>query len=234
MAVKPPIPDGFVIPETVNGWEHDPDSNKNGHTWYSPNGAQSVVVYSHLGRVYANVADERTTGSASSETVAERKLTDKTKFTSAESRSVVAVLDDALGWMRNHAPGSWTCPRVNEAVFDPPAGYDLAEYFLASRESTIYYRHCGMENIQIEDGDELPGSPSFLVIHCWTSGNATVAVAPWLRAHDHEMMEVVETPEECGLDVALAMSRQWVADHVGHEESKTVGQTSLQQFAEAE
>jgi hypothetical protein len=45
--------------------------------------------------------------------------------------------------------------------------------------------------------------PYLYVEACRGSGNATVVLAPWLRAHDDEKHAVLEPPAECGLDVAL-------------------------------
>ena len=51
---------------------------------------------------------------------------------------------------------------------------------------------------------------AYLVVAAWRgSGNATVALAPWLRAHDEEMHEVVEPPAECGLAIAVKLAREY-------------------------
>jgi hypothetical protein len=241
MPAKPPLPDGFDLPETVNDWMHDPESNKNGHVWYGPGGEQSVAVYSHFNEVEAEIADERVDGFNRSETVVERDLPDDYSR-SVERRAVVAVLDRAFDWMHDHAPGEWSHPRVNEAVFSPPPGYVLDRYYVEQRDTTVYYRREGAESdvrmgeMDAPDGDPTPETHPYLVVHCWPgSGNTTVSLAPWLRAHDHEMHEVVETPAECGLDVALLKAREYASEHVEEGEdvtSPTVGQTALDSWGE--
>lgn len=44
MVVKPTLPDGYTLPETVGEWGHAPESNKNGHAWYGPEGECAVAV----------------------------------------------------------------------------------------------------------------------------------------------------------------------------------------------
>jgi len=241
MPAKPQLPDGFALPETVNEWEHDPESNKNGHAYYPPDRTQSVTVYSHFNEVVAKVSDERADGFCRNETVVERDLPDDGSHAD-ERRAVVAVLDEAFDWMRAHAPGEWSHPRVNEAVFSPPPGYVLDRYYVEQRDTTVYYRREGAESdvrlgeMEAPDGDPTPETHPYLVVHCWPgSGNTTVSLAPWIGAHDHEMHEVVETPEESGLDVALLKAREYASERVADGEERegpTVGQTALDSWGE--
>ena len=242
MASRPRLPDDFELPDAVNGWQYDPESGKNAHAWYSTAGTEAVGVFSSFGRAYAKVSDERVNGFERGVTFAETELSDDDLHTERERQAVAGVVDDAVAWMQAHTPDEWSHPDVNEAVFDPPAGYVLERYFLEARDTTVYYRREGAESeTNLNPGDPpeevSPDTYQYLVVHIWNgSGNATVSLAPWTRAHDHEMVEVVETPEECGLDVALAMARTYVREHVSDVDSDgdavASGQTDLQQFAQ--
>lgn len=60
------------------------------------------------------------------------------------------------------------------------------------------------------------------------SGDATVALAPWLRAHDEEMQEVVEPPAECGLAIAVKLAREYVRAETGRtRDAPATGQADL-------
>ncbi len=254
MTVKPDLPSGCSLPELVNDWELDPTSNKNGHVWYSPDKTQSVAIYSHLGKVHSKISDERATGlergepitsveldSGNSETTGKEEnnhvfdVADTSKARN-EEEALSYVLEKSINWMESNAPGSWEHPRINEAAFEAPTGFELARYYLASRETTIYYHRTG-EQTGVRMGEsEAPDEVTFsnypyLVVHCWKgNGNATIALAPWLRAHDEEMEEVVDTPEGCGLDIALSKAREFVQEEMEVQTSdgfSKVGQTAL-------
>jgi hypothetical protein len=52
-----------------------------------------------------------------------------------------------------------------------------------------------------------------------------------LRAHDDEKHEVLELPAECGLDLALLLAREWVAeqrDESVDQVQRAAGQSSLE------
>jgi hypothetical protein len=241
MSAKPRLPDGVELPTEVNGWTHDPDSGKNAHVWVSDDETASVGVFSSLGRVYAKVFDERVNGLENGVRLTAVDLDDDDQFTETERQTVADVLDEAIAWMREHAPAEWEHPDVNEAVFDAPPGYELEVCYLEQRDTTVYYHRADAgEAAQRDDDGDLPEptpeTHPYLVIHTWNgSGNSEISLAPWTRAHDHQMTEVVETPEECGLDVALTMARSYAREHVdGADESGSpAGQADLQQFAEA-
>lgn len=67
MVSKPLLPDGYELPASINGWHHDPKSNKNGHAWYSADGETAVAVFSGFGlgrgqRVYEHEYEDETSG----------------------------------------------------------------------------------------------------------------------------------------------------------------------------
>lgn len=238
-------PNHFEVPETVNGWTHDPEPY-NGTAWFSPDRDQSVVAFNTMSTVYAAVYDERCEGMKSRERIFERKYDRSEDLSVAElqerERAANAeLIEDVVAWMREHPPGQWSHPRVNEAVFDAPPGYELVTYAIEGRDSTITYRRTdaddpGRRLLSKGPDEKTLDTCPYLVIHTWVgSGNSTIALAPWTHAHDHEMTEIVETPDKCGLDVALTMARQWAREHVDEEPSGSVavGQTNLGQFAGA-
>ncbi len=246
MVRKPPLPDGYELPEAVNGWQHNPESNKNGHAWYSENGETAVAVFSRFGKTYVTVTDERCNGLGRGERIHEHEYeceqegetVEGEERRAIEARAVSDAVETAVAWMDTTGPDQWTHPDVCEAVFDAPAGYELEFYFLEQRETTVYYRR--------EDADEKSrrtgaGEPDeytvetcpYLYLHQWNgSGNATVALAPWLYGHGvgskhTEIEPVVETPDECGLEVALTMARQFAREHFGSEEIDATGQADI-------
>lgn len=233
MSHKPPLPDDYDLPHEVNGWVHDPESNRNGHVWSAEAHESSVAMFAHVGTVRVAVFDDRVDGFANKvEPFRDELPDDRTDLPAA----VAEGIDEAVTWMNEHAPAEWSHPDVNEAVFDPPAGYELDWYFLEQRDTTIYYRREGAESVSslFNDGrpeEVTPETFPYLVIHMWNgSGNAEVSIAPWTRAHDHQMETVVEPPEECGMEVALKFAREYVE---GDDAEVTTGQTGLAQFAKA-
>lgn len=234
MGREPKLPDDFEIPSTINGWEYDPEGSHNGVTFVSADGTYSAVACNTMDSLYATVYDERC--DAREKVVkprdieipdgADYELTDQ--IVREENASIV---EDTIAWMESTAPDEYDNARVNERVFDPPVGYELECYYLEGRKTEIYYKRVGAETdsrrglLSPEEYD-LDNCP-YLYIHLWNgSGNATIALAPWTRAHGpgskyHEFRPVVEPPEECGLDVALSMAREWVEEHV-HDGDGTV------------
>lgn len=236
MTTRPPLPDGYDLPVKVNGWHHDTESNKNGHVWTRPDGERSVAVFCHLETVRVTASDNRVNGFASNPDQIRRNVRD------GESKREATVwgVEKVVEWMRRHDPDAWNCPGVNEAVFDPPAGYDLEYYFVEEREQIVYYHEQGarerssLASLREEPIGELdPEAYTYLNVHEWRgSGTATVALAPWVHAHDEEMDDVVDCPDECGLDVALKLAREWVAETTGEtRDTVTAGQSGLSDFA---
>jgi len=245
VVAKPPLPDGYELVESINGWHHAPASNKNGHAWYAADGETAVAVYSGFGRVRVSVTDERCDGLERGVRIYEAEYDDDCESRERDRREARAVadgIDVAHAWMRETAPAEWSNPAVCVAVFDAPPGYTLARYYLENREATVYYRRegadCPVRLGRIEEPDDYtPETCPFLYVHEWRgSGNTTVALAPWLRAHgpgsQHpEIREVVETPSECGLEVAVTIAREWVADQIGVAiDTDAVGQATLSTF----
>ncbi|QCW05252.1 hypothetical protein [Natrinema pallidum] len=242
MVAKPPLPDGDELPREINGWHHRPESNKNGHAWYAADGETAVAVYSGFGRVYVSVTDERCDGLERGVRIYEDGYEDDIDGRERdrhEARAVVDGIDAACEWMGETAPAEWSNPAVCEAVFDAPPGYSLERYYLENREATVYYRRDGTESITRFPGHADPDQYTletcpYLYVHEWRgSGNATVALAPWLRAHGSsskhpEIREVAETPAECGLEVAVTVAREWAREHVGGEiDADAAGQAGL-------
>lgn len=238
------LPDAFEVPTQVNGWTRDPEPY-NGEAWFGPDREQSVVAFNSLETVYAEVRDERCSGFETGERIFERELEQPETETVPEMRERVrsanaALVEDLAAWMRANPPGQWSRTRVREAVFEAPVGYELADYYIESRQSRVVYHRVGAEAPSRLAGIGKPETVDpetfpYLVVEVWAgSGNATVALAPWRHAHDHEMQEVVETPDECGLDIALSMARQYAREQVDDSGTETtVGQTDLGQFASA-
>lgn len=237
MPLRPRLPDGYDLPETVGEWVYSSETGKNAHVWVSDDETASVGVFCSLGNVYTKVFDERANGFENCERLIEVSLEDDDMFTETERQAVADVTEETIAWMRETTPDEWAHPRVNEAVFDAPPGYELAVYYLESRDTQIYYHREGADEAAARDADPADATPEtfpYLVIHCWNgSGNSEISLAPWKHAHDHKMREVVETPDECGLDIALTMARSYAAEHDDFDhEGATAGQTDLQQFAE--
>lgn len=235
MVNKPPLPEDVGLPETIGDWTHDPESNKNGHTWYSQSGDTAVAVLAPVDTVYVAVLDERCIGLERGERIFETCIPEDADRQQVKREFAGEAVNAAIDWMQDNDPQDWACPRVCESVFDTPDGYQLAMYEIGLQSSTIYYYRTGAAERSSLGSREPPEEVStdtypYLTIEVYRgSGNATVSLAPWTRAHDHEMEEVVETPEECGLDVALTMARQYLRENVdGISPSEpAVGQSDL-------
>lgn len=232
MPARPPLPDSFELPGHVNGWVHNPDSSKNGHVWTGENAERSVGVFSGISdRVRVAVSDDRVTGYSSSVQVVEREQeTDET-----QADATAWGVERAVAWMEQHAPDEWDHPHVEEAAFDPPVGYELDTYCLGDRQHVVCYRREDVDDVlDYAGGHGLDTEPTldtraYLFIETWRgSGNSTIALSPWLRAHDHMMDEIIEPPEECGLEVALNHVREYVREQTGETRDRpAVGQSDL-------
>ncbi|APX98623.1 hypothetical protein [Natronorubrum daqingense] len=235
MVRKPPLPDGYELPEAVNGWLFDSEDTSNGHVWRSSDYECSVGVFDNLGSVSVRVTDDRVSGFASN-VDPERVEYDRADRDDALS----GALDAARAWMEQTDPAAWSHPDVCEAVFDAPAGYSLETYYLENRETIVYYRRDDAEmGIEIDVRGKGPEALTretapYLYVHQWNgSGNATVALAPWTEAHGPktkhpDIKPILETPDECGLEVALTMARQFVREHFADSgEIDAAGQSDI-------
>ncbi|WP_049909950.1 hypothetical protein [Natrinema gari] len=235
---EPSTPDGYELPAAVNGWLYDPDDRSNGLVFRSREHDCSVGIFDTLSAVSVRVTDSRVDGFASNIEL-ERREYDRDDRDDA----LAGALDAAREWMDDTDPSAWSHPDVCEAVFDAPAGYTLETYYLENRESIVYYRRddadAGTEiDVRGEGPEALTRENApYLYIHQWNgSGNATVALAPWTEAHGPktkhpEIKPVLETPEECGLEVALTMAREGVQEHDGRAiDADAAGQAALSRW----
>lgn len=137
MVNKPPLPEGFDLPEEVNGWIHTPKSNKNGHIWIGESAQRSVGVFSGItDRVRVAVFDDRVDGFCSKIQPVERSFEDG----ETQAEATAWGVKRAVAWMEHHAPDRWDHPHVEEAVFDPPVGFVLDRYYLEERKQIVCYR----------------------------------------------------------------------------------------------
>lgn len=241
------LPDRFEFPEEVNGWRFDPEPY-NGNAWFSEDRKKAVAVFAIMGTARVAVIDERANGFDNKERVAETSYetadAEADDPWAAERDAAAQMVEQAVEWMEANHARDWTHPDVNEAVFDAPPGYELAEYYIESRTTVIYYRRVDADpERRLAGAGEpdvyTPDTCPYLYIHVWNgSGTATVALAPWLNAHGPdskhpEVEAVADPPAECGLDVALTMARQYAREHVATDaDAAASGQTDLQQFVE--
>ncbi|PCR88623.1 hypothetical protein [Natrinema ejinorense] len=244
MPAKPPLPDGYELCNSVNGWHYDPDATRNAHVWADADDRACVAVHEFVDETYAKVIDTRA-GAAENLFRLEYDTGDVTgaAYTDAKRAAVCEGVEKAVVWMETTAPEEWSHPEVCEAVFDMPAGYDLERYFHGDRETIVYYARDDVDECPLRGrGDDLekltPENAPYLYIHVWNgSGNATVALAPWTHAHGPgskhpEVMPVVETPSECGLEVAITMARQWAREHAdGAIDTDASGQAALERWS---
>jgi len=232
MPVRPTLPDEYELPNRVNGWNYDSTASWNAHVWTAPDAPQSVAVFDHHNELAVLAIDDRIQGFQKRVPVATIDVTEH----GDRSQDVPRAVQEAVAWMDATPPGAWTHPDVDDAVFDPPPGYELTHYYLENREVIIYYHRNGaperqrLAGVGLPDPDEAtPETYPYLVVKAWRgSGNATVALAPWDYAHDSEMVDVRDPPEECGLAVALRIARDYAADATGEEpDPRAVGQANL-------
>lgn len=238
---KPPVPTGCEPRASINGWELDPKSQKNGHCWVGPAGESSVAVYASGGTAYAAVSDDRLTGLGRSRRLAESSYPfEKPTLTpadpEADGKAVATALEAAVGWMERHSP-PWRHPDVEEAAFDPPVGYVLDRYYLREHSHEIAYRRAGSES-RAGLNSELPTSEPSLQTRRYLyvevqrgSGDVTIAVAPWLQATGDETHTVAEPPAGCGTGIALKRARTLVQEATGRSRaSPPAGQQGLSRF----
>lgn len=223
------------IPEfskAVNGWLWNPDSNRNGLIWYGKEAARSVGIFTTFGEhIRVHVFDDRVSGFDNKITPFRRKVREDEELEDALRWAV----KKAQSWMGTHSPTEWKHPDIIEAALTPPPGYVLDRYYLENREHIVYYRDPDAKrgtsiNLRKPDPDleaTLDTYP-YLNIRSWKgSGNATIALAPWLRAHEHELHEIIDPPEECGLEIAHKLLREYVEEETGLTADITVGQSDL-------
>jgi hypothetical protein len=237
MTARPRLPEGFELPEEVNGWQYDPDAGYNAHVWVSEDETTALGVFASTGKVYAKVLDERVSGFNRSEYLVEESLEDCDPLSQMERQTVVDVVDDAVAWMESTAPDESTHPLVIELVLVALPGYALTVCYVDQRDTTIYYRRVDAADSIPRDvvpEDATPATFPYLVVHVWNgSGNSTVSLAPWERAHDHAMREVIETLDACALDVALAMARAHARENVDGDSGRaTTGPPDIERSAE--
>lgn len=233
MGYCPFLPDGYERPAEVNGWRFDPE-RYNGLAWFSPSREQSVVVHNITDTVRVVAYDERIASLGGREELERRDIPDD-----MDAADVVAWgVDVAREFMNSHEPDEdWAHPRVNESVFDPPVDHRLRFYRLGARYDEITYENVTQRPLRPPrqrrmNADYHPN----LVIKVWRgSGNAEIMSAPWTRSHDHVREPVVEPPEECGLDIALTVAREYAREQsavdAGSVESATSGQQTITRWS---
>lgn len=222
MVRKPPLPDDESLPEAVGAWTHAPESNRNGHVWTNEDEQVSVGVFSSCfsEEVRVTVFDDRVDGFCNNVEPVRQSYsdTDKTK-----AEATAWAVERAVEWMKRHSPERWSHPDVEEAVFDPPVGYVLERYYIEQRQQIVCYRREDEASAvslsgRVPDTDPSIQTRDYLYVESWRgSGNTTVSVAPYLRAEDKNKHEVVETPEECGLAVALKLAREHVREQTDQD-----------------
>ncbi|AEH39515.1 hypothetical protein [Halopiger xanaduensis] len=229
---KPEIPDACELPCAINGWLYDTDDTSNGHVWRSSEHDCSIGVFDTIGSVAVRVTDDRVSGFASNITL------ERIDYDDDRDAALVDGFAAACEWMTETDPDAWSHPDVCEAVFDAPPGYALETYYLENREAIVYYRDLAFDGDRptrrVPDEYSRENCP-YLYVHEWRgSGSATVALTPWTEAHGPgsrhpEIESVVETPSECGLEVAVTMARQWAREHTeGEIDADATGQAGLE------
>ena len=240
MPAKPPLPDDREPPAEVNGWTHDPDDTTNGHCWRRDDDGRPLAVrlFGGVGTGYATVTDDRVAGVGGREKIAEYRFESDDDHRDRRKEAVGMAFDDAIAWMEDHG-SEWSHPRINEAGFQPPAGYELTRYSIGSRETIILYHQVDAPDVDRLCGIRFPeltvDSCPYLEVRTWIgSGNSDVRVAPWQHAHGSEKKVIAETPDECGLEIALTTAREFARKHVAGDEQfpgELSGQSSLSRFA---
>ncbi|ELY73265.1 hypothetical protein [Natrinema pallidum] len=237
---KPALPADYELSLSIDGWQYDADDSSNGHVWRSDEHECSVGVYDNIGSISVRVTDDRVDGFASYEEL-ERIDYDRDR----RDGVLLEGIDAARGWMGETDPAAWAHPEVCEAVFDAPVGYTLETYYHENREAIVYYRREGADDgvdIDVRGSDGPEGlshaNAPYLYVHEWRgSGNATVALAPWTEAHGPgskhpDITPVVETPSECGLEVAVTMARRWAREYADKEiDTDASGQAALERWS---
>lgn len=217
-----------AYPDRVNGWTFRPDAPYNGDVWIGDDGRVSLLVRDGvIGAPSAVVIDERL--NHGHEYLFGQPDADGPPLTPK------AALKRAHAWMCEHPPGAWQHPRIHEAAFDAPEGFELDRYELTTRQQRIHYHEreppadLKLRGVYVEGYD--------------SSGNFSVELARYPPRDedrvdpDHTGREPVAVPDECGLEVALLRAHQVAAalrgaDSRGGDVDPTVGQTSLGRWAE--
>ncbi|MFC6720919.1 hypothetical protein ACFQGT_00025 [Natrialbaceae archaeon GCM10025810] len=236
---EPTLPDACELPATVNGWLYDADDTSNGLVFRSRDHECSLGVFDTLSAVSVRVTDDRVRGFASNVDL------ERIEYDRDETDALRQGLAFAREWMETTGPAEWSHPDVCEAVFDAPPGYALETYNLENREAIVYYRRLNAD-VDQESIDLRAADPSvytretcpYLYVHEWRgSGNATVALAPWTNAHGPgskypELREVAETPDGCGLEVAVTVAREWAREVDGGAiDTDAAGQAPLSRWS---
>ena len=217
MVHKPPLPDEKQLPRKVNGWIYDPTNSRNGHTWVGKETVRSVTVYKTHDRIRVTLYDDRVDHGGKVDYI--RREIDEIPM--KPTNAVWWGVKNAVGWMKQTDPTAWEHPEIEPAVFSPPPGYKVANYAIRNRAYIIYYERKTEEEPWEMIGTNLlsQSEPSietrtFPYIKCWKgSGNCTIALAPWLRADEHEMEEIIKPPDNCGLEAAINLTHKWVKEH---------------------
>jgi len=232
MSYKQPLPDDKQIPERVNGWVYDPDHSRNGYTWVGEDAERSVTAFRSVASARTKAYDDRASGFENNVEVAAKPDAELNYMSDKEA--VWWAIKQAVDWMEHHHPTEWEHPDIVPAVFDAPPGFELAKYWMESRDQTVVYRQTnGKDALDMLGDDRLDSEPSldtrkYIHIHTWNvSGKSTLSLAPWPRAHDHEMDEIVDLPEDCGLATAVQMAREWVVDQTDPLSSGRGGEASV-------
>lgn len=126
MGVTPALPEDTTA--EIGDWQIDRDPY-NGVAWFGDNRRVAVHVSAGIGKdaAYAKVRDERVSGGYS------YIVGENTNISFREA------LEAAFDWMGANPPETWQHPRVEQAVFDVPAGYDLDHYGIGRQQQTIRY-----------------------------------------------------------------------------------------------
>jgi hypothetical protein len=190
------------------------------HVWTAPDAPRSVAVFDHFDKVAVKAIDDRVQDFHNRAPVATVDAVEDHR-----SGSVVRAIDKAVDWMEAVSPGAWKHPADNEAVFDPPPGYELTHYYIESREEIVYYHREGTHEGQRPTGSTTAvglevttkTDPYFVVKVGRDSGNATVALAPWDYAHETEMVDIRNPPDGYGPNIALTIARNYAAAVIGND-----------------
>ena len=219
MVAKPPLPDRVDLPSEVNGWVHDPDSNRNGHVWTARDADRSVAVFSHFGTtISVAVFDDRVDRFANRIEPVRRDIREE----ESQSEAVAWGVKRAVGWMQRHAPTEWgSFGRRGSRV--RPAGR-VRPRPLLSRGARAYRllppRECRTRR---RDGwwpcPRLDGEPG----DAGVSRRQSVArerqcdgrTRPLAPGPQREMSEVVDPPAECGIAIAVKLAREYVREKTG-------------------
>lgn len=254
MPSHPPTFEQTEIPEQVGAWSYAPDAGKNAHVWQDDNQETAVALFSYResggGRVVVRVYDERVSGCANKQTVATIDFTepaDALPPTDSECQAVADGIEAAIAWMETTAPSEWSHPDVPESIFNAPVGYEFDTAYIEDRTRVVYYQRTDYDpqvaDIQRRNPQDFAHEQRpYIYVHEWVgSGNTTVALAPWRRAHGPgsrypEIAELEEPPKESGLEVGLTLARNWARRQADESPSpdpqEQCGQTSIVSWGE--